>query len=209
MKVNVFNLPPACPRLEKGTATGCYEIIIDDNKSRAFVTTLLDAPESRSTGLADDPFATLSDGQASTRRTGRLSLPEAFLQVPHGVVCLLSALRFHQLTTQSPYDVWMAIANKAYRPKVNYPPIHFVRFSEPTLTYGIEQHSIEGRSLPITSSAKTVADCFKYRHKIGQDVAIEALRDYLSSGRSVGILLEACGVCRVGRVIRPYLDALL
>jgi predicted transcriptional regulator of viral defense system len=137
------------------------------------------------------------------------SLLEAFLQVPHGVVCLLSALRFHQLTTQSPYDVWMAIANKAYRPKVNYPPIHFVRFSEPTLTYGIEQHSIEGRSLPITSSAKTVADCFKYRHKIGQDVAIEALRDYLSSGRSVGILLEACGVCRVGRVIRPYLDALL
>ena len=105
------------------------------------------------------------------------SLVEACKRVPRGIICLLSALRFHNLTTQAPFEVWIAIDDKAWLPKVDNPRLRVVRFSGEALTAGIEEHVIEHVNVRIYGPAKTVADCFKYRNKIGLDVALEALRD--------------------------------
>lgn len=146
---------------------------------------------------------------AGAKITEHHTLVEAAARVPSGVVCLLSALAFHNLTTQSPHEVWLAIDVKARKPSVDWPPLRIVRFSGAARTSGVETHVIEGVEVRITSRAKTVADCFKYRNKIGTDVAIEALRGYLGKrGRSMDELQHAAEVCRVGRVIRPYLEAL-
>ena len=137
------------------------------------------------------------------------SLVEAAKRVPAGVVCLLSALRFHSLTTQNPHEVWVAIDVKARKPTTDWPPLRIVRFSGKALTYGVEERVIEGVDVRITSKEKTVADCFKYRNKIGIDVALEALRDYLrSKRRSVDALMMAAEASRVTNVMRPYLEAL-
>ena len=146
---------------------------------------------------------------AGANVTEHHSLVEAVTRVSGAVVCLLSALRFHGLTTQSPHEVWIAIDVKARKPVADRPPMRIVRFSGRAREFGIERHRIEGIDVPITSRAKTVADCFKYRHKIGIDVAVEALRDYLGKrGRSMDDLLRAAEVCRVATVMRPYLEAL-
>ena len=145
---------------------------------------------------------------ADTELTENHSLVEACCQIPRGTVCLLSALSFHGLTTQSPFEVWMAIDVKDKRPKVVQPAIRFVHFSGEALCYGVEEHMLEGHCVKVTSAAKTVADCFKFRHKIGTEIAVEALRDYLRQAKSWGPLLEACKVCRMTRVIQPYLEAL-
>ncbi|CAD6875445.1 Protein co-occurring with FIG00645039: hypothetical protein with HTH-domain [Methylomonas fluvii] len=105
------------------------------------------------------------------------SLAEVALRVPKGIICLLSALRFHGLTTQAPFEVWLAIENKAIAPMLEYPPLRIVRFSGAALTEGAEEHIVDGVTIRITGVAKTVAKCFKYRNKIGLDVALEALRD--------------------------------
>jgi len=137
------------------------------------------------------------------------TLVESAVRVPHGVVCLLSALRFHKLTTQSPHEVWMAIGVKARKPVTDWPPLRIVRFSGAALSFGIEKHVIENVEVHVTSREKTVADCFKYRNKVGLDVAIEALRDYLRSRRrSVDVLMAAAAACRVKNVMRPYLEAM-
>lgn len=137
------------------------------------------------------------------------TLAEAAKRVPGGVVCLLSALSFHEMTTQSPHEVWVAIDVKARKPTPDWPPIRIVRFSGEALTFGVDQHELEGVEVTITSRAKTVADCFKYRNKIGVDVAVEALREYVGKrGRSMDDLLESARVCRVSRVMQPYLEAL-
>lgn len=137
------------------------------------------------------------------------TLVEAAVRVPHGVICLLSALRFHKIGTQSPHEVWLAIDVKAWKPVLDWPPIRLVRFSGEALTFGVETHRFEGVDVRITSREKTVADCFKYRNKIGLDVAIEALREYLRSRkRSVDALVRAAKICRVSRVIQPYLESL-
>ena len=136
------------------------------------------------------------------------SLAEAAKRVPSGVICLLSALRFHDLTTQAPFEVWMAIGQKAWRPRVAYPPLRVVRFSGNALREGIEDHVLEGVHVRVFSPAKTVADCFKYRNKIGLDVAIEALRESLRARRcSRDDLWGYARVCRVHNVMRPYLEA--
>jgi predicted transcriptional regulator of viral defense system len=143
------------------------------------------------------------------RVTEHHTLVEAAVRVPHGVICLLSALRFHDLTTQSPHEVWMAIGVKARKPAVDWPPLRVVRFSGPALTFGVEKHVVENVEVRVTSREKTVADCFKYRNKVGLDVAIEALRDYLRSRRrSVDAVMEAAVASRVKNVIRPYLEAM-
>jgi predicted transcriptional regulator of viral defense system len=143
------------------------------------------------------------------RVTEHHTLVEAAKRVPAGIVCLLSALSFHSLTTQSPHEIWLAIDVKARKPKVDWPPLRIVRFSGEARAFGVDQHVIEGVSVSITSRAKTVADCFKYRNKIGIDVAIDALRDYLRKrGRSMDDLLRAAEVCRVARVMTPYIEAL-
>ena len=124
------------------------------------------------------------------------------------MVCLLSALRFHDLTTQSPFEVWMAIDVKAHLPRTSL-PIKFVRFSGPALTDGVETHRTDGVDIKVYCLAKTVADCFKYRHKIGLDVALEALRGYRKNNRcSMNDLWKYAKVCRVSNVIRPYLEAM-
>ena len=137
------------------------------------------------------------------------SLAEACKRVPKGVVCLLSALQYHELTTQGPFEVWLAIGEKAWRPRVEFPPLRIVRFSQPTLEAGIKEHEIEGVAVRVYIPAKTVADCFKYRNKIGLDVAIEALRECLRSRRcTMDDLWRYAKICRVQNVMRPYLESL-
>ena len=136
------------------------------------------------------------------------SLAIAAKRTPGGVICLLSALRFHGLTTQDPHEVWMAIDFKAHKPSAASPALRVVRFSGPALLEGIEHHTLEGVRVSIYSAAKTVADCFKYRNKLGVDVAIEALRDALRSRKTtVDEIHRFAKVCRVANVIRPYLES--
>lgn len=140
--------------------------------------------------------------------TEHQSLVEASRRVPHGVVCLLSALRFHEMTTQNPFEVWLAVDRKAWLPKVDHPPLRVVRFSGAALTEGVEEHEIQGVPVRVYNPAKTVADCFKYRNKIGLDVAIEALRDGVEKRLATfDSLWEYARVCRVSNVMRPYLES--
>lgn len=157
-------------------------------------------------GLYRAPEATLTEHH---------SLVEASQLVPQGVVCLLSALQFHGLTTQNPFEVWLAIPEKARRPQATELPLRIVYFSGEALTAGVEEHWLEGIAVKIYHPAKTVADCFKYRNKIGLDVAIEALRDALQMRHTDGSLRctvdelwHYAEICRVANVIKPYLEAL-
>jgi predicted transcriptional regulator of viral defense system len=151
-------------------------------------------------GLYRLPDAEITEHQA---------LAEASKRVPHGMVCLLSALRFHGLTTQSPFEVWLAIDRKARLPKVDSPPLRIVRFSGQALTQGVEEHRLQGIPARIYSPAKTVADCFKYRNKIGIDTAIEALRDCVEQKRcTFDDLWRFAKICRVSEIMRPYLESL-
>jgi predicted transcriptional regulator of viral defense system len=137
------------------------------------------------------------------------SLVEACKRVPNGVVCLLSALRFHGLTTQAPFEVWLAVSAKARRPKVEYPPLHIVRFSAQALSRGVEQHDFKGVTVRVTDPARTVVDCFAYRNKIGLDVAIEALRDcWRQKQATMDELHRAAQTRRMANVMRPYLESL-
>lgn len=137
------------------------------------------------------------------------SLAEAAKRVSHGVICLLSALRFHGLTTQNPSEVWLAIGWKARAPKKDTQPLRIVRMSGKALTEGVKQHQIENVSVKIYNPAKTVADCFKYRNKVGLDVALEALRDYRQKHRGgMDELWRFAKICRVARILQPYLEAL-
>ena len=145
---------------------------------------------------------------AGTGVTANHDLALVAIRMPKAVVCLLSALRFHRIGTQNPAEVWVAIDAKARKPQSDVPPTRVVRFSGHGLTVDIEQHTIEGITVSITSPAKTVADCFKYRNKIGLDVALEALREYRRSRRPLDELLRAAQAVRVARVMRPYLEAL-
>ena len=146
---------------------------------------------------------------SETHLTEHHSLVEACKRVPRGIICLLSALRFHNLTTQAPFEVWIAIDDKAWLPKVDNPRLRVVRFSGEALTAGIEAHVIEHVNVRIYGPAKTVADCFKYRNKIGLDVALEALRDCWRQRRAtMDELWKYAKVCRVANVMRPYLEAI-
>jgi len=138
------------------------------------------------------------------------SLLEVSKQVSDGVICLLSALSYHGIGTQLPHEVWVAIGSKARIPIVSQVVVRIVRFSPEALDHGVERHQIGGVELRVTSPAKTVADCFKYRNKVGLDVAVEALREGWRDRRfELPRLWEAARVCRVDKVIRPYVEALL
>jgi len=137
------------------------------------------------------------------------ALAEVARKHPQAIVCLLSALRFHDLTTQSPFEVWLAIPNKARAPKMDYPPLRVVRFSGAALTRGVEVHVIDGVPVRVTSVARTVADCFKFRNKIGLDVALEALQEAWRTRRiNMDELWRYATLCRVANVIRPYMESL-
>ncbi len=142
--------------------------------------------------------------------TEHISLLQVAKGVPGGVICLLTALRFHEIGTQEPYQVWMAIGRKAKKPKNIGTLVRIVRFSATSLYYGAGEYDVLGTKLRITTPAKTVADCFKYRNKVGLDVAIEALREGLRGRKfSSDDLYQAAKVCRVWNVIRPYAEALV
>lgn len=136
------------------------------------------------------------------------SLAEVSRKVPEGVICLLSALRFHGLTTQSPFEVWIAIDVKARCPKQDGVPIRVVRFSGDALHAGVEEHAVEGVTVRVYNPAKTVVDCFKYRNKIGLDVALEALRDCRRQRKCTNDdLWRYANLCRVANVMKPYMEA--
>ena len=142
-------------------------------------------------------------------RTADHALAQVAKRVPSAVICLLTALRFHQLTTQLPAEVWITLPEKGRKPRLDYPRLRVVRFSGAALTEGIETHRIEGVAVPVYSAAKTVADCFKYRNKVGIDVAVEALRDFSRRHRGGATeLARFARICRVTRVMQPYLDAI-
>ncbi len=137
------------------------------------------------------------------------SLAQVTRKCPHGIVCLLSALRVHDLTTQSPHEVWLAISSKMRPPKLEYPPLRIVRFSGLALTEGIDEHEFDGVKVRVTNIPKTVADCFKYRNKVGLDVALEALQEaYRSRRMKIDELWDFAKMCRVTRVMRPYIESL-
>ena len=129
-------------------------------------------------------------------------------RAPGVVFCLLTALRIHELTTQAPFEVWIAIGNKAHPPRLDYPPLRAVRFSEAALAAGVETQQVDGAEVRVTSVAKTVADCFKFRNKIGLDVALEALREARRTRKaSADELWRYAKINRVTNVMRPYLEA--
>lgn len=144
------------------------------------------------------------------RSSAFLSLAEVAKRAPNAVVCLISALMFHHLTTQISPSVWIAIENKAWEPKFDYPPLEIVRFSPSSFSYGVETHEVDRVTVKVFSPAKTVADCFKFRNKVGLDVAMEALREtWRSRKATMDELWEAAKVCRVANVMRPYMEAVV
>lgn len=137
------------------------------------------------------------------------SLAEVALRVPRGVVCLLSALRVHGIGTQAPFEVWLALPSNLPVPRLDHPSLRAIRMSGPALTEGIEPILIDDVEVPVFNAAKTVADCFKYRNKIGLEVALEALRDGWAQRKlTMDALWHYATVDRVANVMRPYLESI-
>ena len=137
-------------------------------------------------------------------------LAMAAASVPQGTICLLSALQFHGIGTQLPFEIWIAVDRRSRRPALKYPPLRVFRYSGPALTEGVERHRIEGHEVRVYGVAKTLADCFKYRNKIGLDVALEALREAWRARQfTMAELDRYARICRMQRVMRPYLEALV
>jgi len=137
------------------------------------------------------------------------SLAEVALRVPHGVICLLSALRVHEIGTQAPFEVWLAVPGNVVAPRLDQPALRIIRMSKSTLTEGIERVMVDGITVPVFCAAKTVADCFKYRNKIGLDVALEALHEGWRLKRfTMDELSRYATINRVANVMRPYLESL-
>jgi predicted transcriptional regulator of viral defense system len=163
----------------------------------------------------------LRSGQLSRVGRGSYSLPDrpvsahtclaqVCVRSPEALICLLSALRFHDLTTQAPFEVWVAIANKAHMPTMDYPPLSIVRFSDKSLAVGVKEYQIDGVTVRVSSIEKTIADCFKYRNKIGLDVALAALHEAYKAGKiNRDRLWHYAAVCRVSNVMRPYIESIV
>ena len=141
---------------------------------------------------------------------GSPDLVAVALKVPTGVICLISALAYHELTTQIPHEVYLALPRGAEPPRLDHPPVRVFWFTGKAFTEGIDTPELDGLAVRIYSAEKTLADCFKYRNKIGLDTAVEALKRYVISRRvQVDKLMAYARICRVEKVIRPYLEALL
>ncbi len=138
------------------------------------------------------------------------SVAEVAARSAQGVICLISALRFHELTTQQSSDIWLAIPHKAHPPQMDYPPLRIVRMSGEAMTQGVEVVDVGGTPVRVFCVAKTVADCFKFRNKIGLDVALEALREAWRAQRvTMDELWRYAEICRVANVMRPYMESLV
>lgn len=147
---------------------------------------------------------------ASMPPPGNPDLVAVALRAPQGVICLLSALAVHDLTTQIPHEVHVALKRGAEPPRLEHPPVRVFWFTGEAFTSGIERHVLDGVGVRVYGAAKTVADCFKYRNKLGLDVALEALKLYLRKRRArPADLTRFARVCRVEAVMRPYVEALL
>ena len=141
---------------------------------------------------------------------GNPDLVTVATRIPSGVICLISALSFHELTTQIPHEVHVALATGAEEPRLDHPPIRTYRFTGQSFSEGVETHEVDGVAVRIYSPEKTLADCFKFRNRIGLDTAVEALRSY-REWRSIRVdeLMRYASICRVKKVIQPYLEAIL
>lgn len=147
---------------------------------------------------------------ANMPRLGSPDVVAVALRVPDGVLCLLSALAIHELTTQIPHEVHLALKRGAEPPRLEHPPVRVFSFTGEAFTSGIERHVLDGVGVRVYGAAKTVADCFKFRNKLGLDVALEALKLYLRKKRGrPDELMRFARVCRVEAVMRPYVEALL
>ncbi|MFH0779097.1 MAG: type IV toxin-antitoxin system AbiEi family antitoxin domain-containing protein [Candidatus Eisenbacteria bacterium] len=147
---------------------------------------------------------------AGSSPLGNPDLVTVATRIPGGVVCLISALSFHDLTTQIPHEVHVALASGAEEPRLDHPPIRTYRFTGHSFTEGVETHDVDGVGVRIYSPEKTLADCFKFRNRIGLDTAVEALRSYRERGSiRVDELMRCASICRVKKVIQPYLEAIL
>ncbi|HHI94904.1 MAG TPA: transcriptional regulator [Gammaproteobacteria bacterium] len=142
-----------------------------------------------------------------------MSIPDLVivsLRFPRAVICLVSALSFHEMTTQVPHEVSVAVPRGTRMPSLDIPPVHAYKFSSGAFKAGIERHQIDGVTVQVYSAEKTLADCFKYRNKLGMDVVLEALKLYRSQKKfNLEKLLEYARICRVEKVIKPYLEASL
>ncbi len=146
---------------------------------------------------------------ADSQPLGNPDLVSVSVRISAGVICLISALSFHELTTQIPHEVHVALPHGAEEPRLEYPPTRTYRFSGQAYTEGVEIHDVDGFAVRIYSPEKTLADCFKFRNRVGLDAAIEAIRFYKERKRvDVEALMEYAAICRVSRIIRPYLEAL-
>lgn len=136
------------------------------------------------------------------------SLAEVAIRAPRGVICLISALRVHDIGTQAPHDIWLAIPHHMLSPRISQPALRVIRMSGPSLTEGINRLKVDGVEVPVFNAAKTIADCFKFRNKIGLDVALEALKDAWRSRKvTMAELSHFAKINRVERVMQPYLEA--
>ena len=163
--------------------------------------------------LAEGVVVKLSRGLyrlADLPALGNPDLVSVSKRAPGGVICLISALAFHEITTQIPHMVYVAVARNTQVPNIDYPPVRIVRFSGKAYSEGIEQQTIDDIDIRIYSPAKTIADCFKYRNKIGFDVAIEALKRFRKDKRfNTDEVVHFARICRVEKVLRPYLETLM
>ena len=152
----------------------------------------------------------LSRGLYRLSECSELSQPDLVIvsqKIPHAVICLISALSFHEVTTQIPHKVDIAIPLKAHKPSIDYPPIRLFWYSEKNFLAGVETHKIDGIDVHIYSVEKTLADCFKYRNKIGLDIAMEALTLYWQrKTTNISKLLEYAKICHCEKIIKPYIE---
>ena len=147
---------------------------------------------------------------ADSEMSPNIGLAQVAKRIPNGVICLLSALQFYDIGNQSPFEVWTAIDRKSRNPQVDFPPVRIFRFSNQALSQGIETHKVEGVDVKIYCPAKTIADCFKYRNKIGLEIAIEALKDcHQKKLFTNDQLWNYAEICRVTKVMKPYLEAII
>lgn len=178
------------------------------------------ADDLKSVGISRNYLYSLhKEGLLEKSARGLYALPEAPItehsglaeiakRFPNAVVCLISALTFHDVTTQISHKIWIAVPRGAWRPDIDYPPLNLSYLSGLAYSFGIQEHDINGVMVKVYSPAKTVADCFKFRNKIGLDIAIEALREVWRSRKaSMDEIVEAARINRVSNVIRPYLEA--
>ncbi len=144
-----------------------------------------------------------------TEPTEHHTLAAVCARIPNGIICLLSALRYHEIGTQLPRQVWIAIPHKARAPKLPEFPIRLIRFSGPSLRYGVESVTMEGIEARITSPARTMVDCFRFRRLVGRDVALEAMRETLREKKATpDEIWRAAEICRAKSLVGPYLEVM-